>query len=169
MDFDWKTIVKGIAPTIGAALGGPLAGTATQFIAEKLIGDSKATEIDVSSFLKVASPEQLFQLKKLDAEFQEKMKSLDVDVFSIRFQEMQSAREMQSKTGSKIVPGIAGFTVFGFFMIVAWILSGQVGLDNTLIGLVLGQISAKAEQIYNFYFGSSLGSKQKTERLGAKE
>jgi hypothetical protein len=40
----WKDIIRSIAPTIGTALGGPLAGTATKFIADKMLGKADATQ-----------------------------------------------------------------------------------------------------------------------------
>jgi len=33
--FDWKKVVSTVAPVLGTALGGPLAGAATKFIADK--------------------------------------------------------------------------------------------------------------------------------------
>jgi len=69
---------------------------------------------------------------------------------------------------SIVEPLLAALTVGGFFCAVSWVLLGKVTLDNTMLGFVLGQVSSKAEQIYNFYFGSSAGSKSKDAILNAK-
>jgi hypothetical protein len=75
---------------------------------------------------------------------------------------------MQISTRSRIVPILSVLTVAGFFVAVGWVLTGNVTLDSTLLGFVLGQISAKAEQVYNYFFGSSVGSKEKTFQLARK-
>jgi len=74
---------------------------------------------------------------------------------------------MQKANKAMIVPILAGLTVAAFFAVVFWVLTGKVTLESTLLGFILGQVSSKAEQVYNFYFGSSAGSKRKTEQLGA--
>jgi len=52
---------------------------------------------------------------------------------------------------------------------VGLILTGKVPLDSTLTGFVLGAVSSKAEQIYNFFYGSSKGSKDKTIQMTNKK
>jgi hypothetical protein len=55
--------------------------------------------------------------------------------------------------------------LMGFFFIVSLVLSGYAKGDPTLIGAVVGYVSAKAEQVVGYYFGSSSGSARKTEML----
>jgi hypothetical protein len=38
--FDWKELVKGVAPVIGGAFGGPFGGVAVKFMADALLGES---------------------------------------------------------------------------------------------------------------------------------
>ena len=46
---DWKKVLGGIAPTIATALGGPLAGTATKFLASSLLGKDEASESELEA------------------------------------------------------------------------------------------------------------------------
>jgi len=168
MSFNWKELVGSVAPTIATALGGPLAGVAVSKIANSLGLPEGSTEKAVSMALQTASPEILAQVQKADQEFALEMEKLGVDLEKIAAGDRASAREMQKETKSKTVPILAGLTVAGFFGVVFWVLTGKVSLESTLLGFVLGQVSAKAEQVYNYYFGSSAGSKDKTKRLSSK-
>ena len=168
MSFDWKSLVGSVAPTLATALGGPMAGMAVKSIASSLGLSDRASEKDVSAALQNASPDDLLKLKEADNNFAVEMESLGVDLEKIAADDRNSARDMQKENKSKIVPMLAGLTVAGFFGVVFWVLSGKVSIESTLLGFVLGQVSAKAEQVYNYYFGSSAGSKDKTKHLASK-
>ncbi len=167
--FDWKSLVKTVAPVLGTALGGPFGGMATKAISSALLGDDEpATGTDLEAKLASAlqhDTEALVKLKAADQAFDTKMKELDVDILQIAADDRNSARDLQKTTKSYIVPVLAGLTVACFFGVVFWVLTGKVSLESTLLGFILGQVSSKAEQVYNFYFGSSAGSKAKTEKL----
>ena len=165
MSFNWKSLVSNVAPVLGTALGGPFAGMATKAIAAAITGDENTTEKDLAIALQGASPDTLLKLKQADNQFEQRMAELGVDLEKIAQADRASARTLYEKTKSLIVPTLATITVGCFFAVVFWILSGKVSLDNTLMGFVLGQVSAKAEQVYNFYFGSSAGSKEKTASM----
>lgn len=164
-DFDWKGLIGSVAPTIATALGGPFAGMATKALASKLLGKDDATEAELSTALQSATPEMLAEVKRIDAEFKTKMTELGIDLEKVHAGDRASARDMQVANKTRIVPVLAGLTVAGFFGVVWFVLSGKVALDSTILGFVLGAVSAKAEQVYNFYFGSSAGSKEKTAKL----
>lgn len=172
MSFDWKSIVKSVAPVLGAALGGgPLGGMAVKAVADSLFGDEelpkgRALDKKIHEAL-VNDPAALAKIKQADNAFETRMRELDIDVMQIAADDRASARNMQKSVKSKIVPSLAVLTVLGFFVVVGWVLSGKITLESTLLGFVLGQVSAKAEQVYNFYFGSSAGSKEKTDKLTA--
>lgn len=62
-------IIKGAAPTIATALGGPLAGAAVSFMADKL-GASEKTQETVAQLVQGVDP---LKLKQMDIEFAEFM------------------------------------------------------------------------------------------------
>jgi len=168
MDFDWKEIVKTVAPLLGTAIGGPVGGMATKFIAGALLGDEEASIEDIEAAVLGASPETMMLLKKADHDFKLKMEELGLKREDIAAKDRNSARDMHKANKEWIVPVLAGLTVAGFFATMSFVLMGKVSLESTILGFVLGQISAKTEQVYNFYFGSSAGSKEKTEHLASK-
>ena len=81
--MSWKDTLAAIAPTLATALGGPLAGAATKFLASELLGDENASLESIEAAVIGASPEALVNLKQLDADFKLGMKKLDVDVIKI--------------------------------------------------------------------------------------
>ena len=80
MKFDWKALVKTVAPVLGTALGGPLAGAATAAITKAVLGSDTATEKDIEAALATASPEILLKLKEADQAFETRMTELGIDV-----------------------------------------------------------------------------------------
>lgn len=79
MSFDWKGLVKTVAPVLGTALGGPLGGAATKIIAEKVLGNPNASEQDIAQALQNPTPEQIIRLKELDNELAIEKRAYDSD------------------------------------------------------------------------------------------
>lgn len=159
-----------VAPTVATALGGPLAGLAVKTLSEALFGHQDASESDVSAALMNATPEQLQKLKETDATFKLKMKELDIDLEKIAAGDRDSARNMQIRTNDWIPRAMAIMVTFGFFGILAWLLVRGVppSGSETLI-YMLGALGTAWTGIVQFYFGSSAGSKAKTDALAQGE
>ena len=155
-----------VAPTVATALGGPLAGLAVKTLSEAMFGHQEGSESDVSAALMNATPEQLQKLKETDATFKLKMKELDIDLEKIAAGDRDSARNMQIHTNDWIPRAMAIMVTFGFFGILAWLLTKGVPPtgSETLI-YMLGALGTAWTGIVQFYFGSSAGSKAKTDAL----
>jgi hypothetical protein len=155
-----------VAPTIATALGGPLAGLAVKTISEAMFGHPDANDSEVSAALMGATPEQLQKLKETDATFKLKMKELDIDLEKISSEDRDSARKMQMETRDWIPRALAISVTFGFFGILTWLLTKGVPPtgSETLI-YMLGALGTAWTGIVQFYFGSSAGSKAKTDAL----
>jgi len=165
MAFDWKATVRAIAPTIGTALGGPFAGMATKFVADKFLGNPDATEADIALAITTASPEKLLDLKKLDQDFKIQLRELDIKTYQLEIQDRTSARvdlrddrRTQAILSAVFIAGYFGFIFFLFTGDSVQDLTGEVlGIASTLIGVV----TAAIPMILQFWFGSSMGSKNK--------
>lgn len=96
--MDWKSIVRTVAPALAAALGSPIAGVATKFIADKVLGNPDASEQDIATALTAPSPDLLIKLKESDHDFALEMKRAEIDVFELETQDADSARNMQIET-----------------------------------------------------------------------
>jgi nitrate reductase NapE component len=165
MAFNWKSLVGTVAPTIATALGGPLAGLGVRALSHALLGKNDADEAEIAAALQGATPETLLALKAADQEFAVRMKELDIDVYRIDAGDRDSARKREAVVGGAIVPTLAVAVIGGFFAMMFAVLFGYAVAESTLAGTLIGYASAKAEQVIAYYFGSSAGSKQKTEAM----
>jgi hypothetical protein len=159
-----------VAPSIATALGGPLAGVAVRTLSNALFGHEDASEQQVSEALSNASPDQLAAIKKIDADFKVQMKSLDIDLERIAAGDRDSARQMQMSTKDSTPKILAYFITFGFFGALVWILVFGIPKTGTeVILMMLGSLSTSWTGVVQFYYGSSAGSKAKTDALNSKD
>lgn len=186
MSADWKTIVKSIAPTIGTALGGPLAGTAVKVLGNILLGNEDAGHTEVEqAILNGLPPDIIAKLKEADQAFAVRMKELDIDLAKLNastevayLQDVQSARATMGRDSGVYWLGITILLVFaGVMGAVLWgsfaILTGGITIKDVavvatvsgLVGTVVGYVAANAQQVVGYFYGSSQGSKAKTDAL----
>ena len=158
-----KTLIAKVAPAVGAAIGGPFGGIAAQFVQQILGVDSEDAAYEILK----NDPQAILRLKEAEIEFQKFLVQADVDFEELAVQDRVSARGLFSVN---IWPQItlSGTFILGYFGILYLVMSGTIlpptDLRETMI-LLLGVLAAEVPRIMNFWFGSSLGSREKTERL----
>lgn len=180
MSFDWKSLVKAVAPTIATALGGPFAGLGVRALSEALLGTPDGTEQDVSAALATASPDQLLAIKKADQEFAIRLKEMDIDLEKSLIADTSDARHVFAENKGVFNLGIVILMTFaGVMAAVLWgsyvLLVSQVPIKDesikaivsALIGTVVGYVAANAQQVVSYFFGSSRGSADKTAAMSA--
>lgn len=159
-----------IAPSIATALGGPLAGVAVRSLSNALFGHEDGTEQQVSDALSSATPDQLATIKKIDADFKVRMKELDIDLERISAGDRDSARQMQRDTKDWVPKVLAVVITLGFFGILIWmLLNGMPKTGTEALLMMLGALGTAWTGVVNFYYGSSAGSKAKTDALTGKD
>lgn len=162
---DAGSVLAQVAPGIATALGGPVAGLAVKALTGALgLGDNASKE-DVMKAVANATPEQLAAIKKAEQDFMIRMKELDIDVYELDQKDRDSARRRQVDMDDWTPNVLGGVIIAGFFIIVAMVLAGQFAVETALAGTLVGYVSAKAEQVVAFFFGSSKGSKDKTKAM----
>ncbi len=172
--MDWKKIVGAVAPTLATALGGPLAGMAAAAVSDALLGKPNGSEAEIATALQAGGPDALLRLKQADQAFAVRMQELGIDLERVHANDRADARGREVKTGDKATPRVlAGLIVGGFLLMVWFVLAGHVGglkdpVAAGLIGTLIGYVSAKADQVVSYYFGSSAGSAEKTALLGKR-
>lgn len=154
-------LLRQIAPTIATALGGPVAGMAVRALSIGLLGREDGSADDLAAVLAAATPDQVTEIKRIDSEFQIKMKQLDIDLEALVVADRKSARDMQMALKTNLVPSMAIFILCSFVAVTAATLLGYTKVDSVLAGTLIGYLSAKAEQVISFYFGSSNSSQNK--------
>jgi len=164
MDFDWKAVIKTVAPGIATALGGPLAGMAVAAIGNAL-GMDQPTQDKISAALAGATPDDMLKLKQADQAFTLQMKKLEIDLAQLSEADLDSARKREAAVQDKTNRNLAYTIVGAFIALVIATLMGYARVDSVLAGTLVGYLSAKCEQVLAYYFGSSRSSDRKTELL----
>lgn len=166
MAAKWKKILGAIAPTIGTALGGPLGGLAVSVAAEALGLPQEATERDLKKAVEGMTPEQYERLHAADATYKTRLAELEVEEEKIHAGDRASARQMRMKSTRWTADMIAIVIVFGFFGVFALMFFyGDNISDNSkeLLYIMAGGLTTLLASIAQFFFGSSAGSKSKTD------
>lgn len=180
MSFDWKSLVKAVAPTIATALGGPFAGLGVRALSEALLGTPDGSQDDVAAALATASPEQILAVKQADQEFALRMKELDVDLDKAYIADTSDARHVFAENKGVFNLGIVILLTFAGVMIAVLfgsyqIMTGGITIKDVaivatvagLVGTVVGYVAANAQQVVSYFFGSSRGSADKTAAMSA--
>ncbi|HCY84673.1 MAG TPA: hypothetical protein DHV36_06010 [Desulfobacteraceae bacterium] len=180
--MDWKDIasnVAKVAPGIGAAIGGP-AGSVVGLGVKALCGffgiDSGAQDAakQVEQALNNMTAAEAIELKKADQDFQIQMEELGVKVFELEAKDRDSARQRERDVGSRETAVLAYLMTVAFVVAIGMVLYAIFfgnGLHNIgemaagLIGILIGHLANKVEQVYGYFFGSSKGSHAKTGAL----
>ena len=152
-----------IAPTIARAIGGPLGGLAYEAVS-KVLGVSQDVAKEMLEDGKMTS-EQIAQVKIAELELKKTEKELGLNFESLAVTDRKSAREMQTAVKSTLVPTLAVIIVISFIAVVVGTLMGYSKIESAMAGTLVGYLSAKAEQVISFYFGSSSGSQAKDQML----
>ena len=130
------------------------------------------------------SPEEIIRLKSAEMEHEEELLRLKIEDNKLDLQELDlylkdtdSAREREVQISTsekapllnKIVTPVLALSI----LLLTFVLFGVVMFDDTpveasrkdILIYILGVLSAIASQIVSYYFGSSVGSKDKTDAL----
>jgi len=169
MDFDFKHLIRSAAPMLGAAVGGPFGAMAGKLVAEAL-GKPEAKPEEIPALLAAATPEQIAAVKKADQDFQARMTELGFAnteaLARLAVDNTKDARDMQKQTRSNVPAMLTCITVVGFFTLLIGAAAGQFVLSGSdVLMLLLGVLARETASVYNFWLGSSDGSRQKTEIL----
>lgn len=155
--------LKQIAPTIATALGGPLGGLAYEAVSKALgIDTDEAKSLIQNGSL---TSDQIAQVKLAEIELKKTQEQLGLNFEALAVDDRKSARDMQKEVKSRLVPTLAILIIASFIGVTVGTLLGFTKIDSVLAGTLIGYLSAKAEQVVSFYFGSSSGSQRKDELL----
>jgi hypothetical protein len=162
MEFDWKSIVKTIAPLVGTALGGPMGGMAAKVVSSTLLGREDATDEELSLAVMNASPEQLLPLKQANIDFKVTMKKLGISEKKLAYDDADSARRREIAVGDN-TPKILAYMLTVLF---AAALGGMYFIaipeENTsMINMMVGSLGTVWIAAMAYYHGSSRGSRLK--------
>lgn len=173
MGFDWRSLVRSVAPTIGTALGGPLGGVAGLALAKALgVDEAKAGDAEaLAAAVQGANPDQLLKLKQADQEFALQMQKLGYEnlqaLEKIAADDRSNARDREVKTRDWMPKVLAGTVVLGWLVVQGFLMRWEVPAGTREMVLrMLGTLDGAVMLVLGYYFGSSAGSDRKTEIIG---
>jgi len=161
--MSWKDTLASIAPTLATALGGPFAGAATKFLANKFLGDENASESDLEQFIATANPEQLLEIKNSDNEFKLSMAKMGVDVFKIAADDKKNARAEHKHSYMPAVLSVALSLVVAGILYMLFYLEPPEGSRDVLF-MLLGVVIKEWGGAMQYWFGTTRSSANKDLR-----
>ena len=174
--MSFKRVLGKIVPIAASvATSGVLGGGVASQIKSILNVGDKPTEAEIEAALAKASPEQYVALHALEARTREqaikadlKLAELDVEREKVHQADRASARERQVQTKDS-TPTVLAYIVTGStFAMTAWLIAHGPPEDAaaaTIVGALYGYAWSSVQTVLTYYFGSSLGSKDKTEAM----
>ena len=153
-------LLKNVAPGLATIVAGPLGGMAVKAIAEKL-----GVEDTV---------EAVTQAVQADPEAAQKLAEIDLKQFELEVKDRDGARAMQivalqqddwfAKNFIYVFTSVWSIFAMAYFGFVTFgtVPEGGVRMADTILGVLIGTVLTG---FFNFFFGSSKSSKDKTEAL----
>ena len=165
--MDWLKTLKTLAPTVAAALVGPLAGEAVTALIG-IVGGAGQDDVRKVSEGGRLTAEQISQLRQLELQFQENERERGFKYAELAFKDRDSARQANVNGGTQK----ALFWLSVLLLViclgteVALLVFGlPVGTSELVVGRVLGLLDAIAMTVLAYWFGTSSSSALKTHLL----
>lgn len=156
-----RAIIGKIAPTVGAALGGPFGALAGNILGGLLGGDERAIEQAVLS----GNPDALAKVRIAEIELQKRLEELGVRDLELSNEDRASARSRQERLRDVTPAVLAGAITVGFFGVLGYMLVEGVPANAEALYIMLGSLGTAWASVVAYFFGSSAGSKDKTAEL----
>tara|TARA_R100000908_G_C3638033_1_gene75662 strand:- start:9 stop:479 length:471 start_codon:yes stop_codon:yes gene_type:complete len=148
-------LLKSLAPTIANAAGGPLSGMAVKMVAKKLGLPDTATANEIEDLVE-REPDKAVMIKEADKDFKNKIKEMEIDLdsFKVEVEDRKHARETFKDDWTPKVFGVLALLLYGAYVLTVTIMPHDQN-DETIISLVLGQLSGILGTMAAFWFSGS--------------
>ena len=165
--MDWLKTLKTVAPTVAAALAGPLAGEAVAALIG-IVGGAGQEDVRKAIEGGRLTADQISQLRQLELQFQENERERGFKYAELAFKDRDSARQA-NVTGGTQRP-LFWLSVMLLLIClgteVAVLVFGMPdGTSELVVGRVLGLLDAIAMTVLAYWFGTSSSSAIKTQML----
>ena len=159
-------IIGNIAPTVATAIGSPVAGEIISAVAG-IVGAKEPSTAAISDVINQGklTSEQITELKKYELQLQDLERERGFRYEELSTKDVADARARDVSSKDNVNRNLAYLIIVAFVATTACTLAGVSKVDSVLAGTLIGYLSAKAEQILNYYFGSTRSSEQKNALL----
>ncbi len=167
--MDWLKTLKTLAPTVTAALAGPLAGEAVTALIG-IVGGEGQEDLRRAIEGGRLTAEQISQLRQLELQFQENERERGFKYAELAFKDRDSARQANVTGGTQ--KALFWLSVVLLVLCLGTEVAVRVkglpqGTSKLVVGRVLGLLDAIAMTILAYWFGTSSSSALKTELLAS--
>ncbi len=165
--MDWLKTLKTLAPTVAAALAGPLAGEAVTALIG-IVGGAGQEDVRKAIESGRLTAEQTSQLRQLELQFQENERERGFKYAELAFKDRDSARQANVTGGTQ--KALFWLSVVLLVLClgteIAVLVKGlPQGTSELVVGRVLGLLDAIAMTVLAYWYGTSSSSAVKTELL----
>lgn len=190
-DFDWRAAVRGVAPVLGTALGGPLAGAAVAALSNAILGGSSGDAAKDEERLagviaqRGMDPQTVQQVLEAENALRVQLRELQVEETRIAAEterayiaDTQQAREAHAQSAGVMRLGYAinalSYLLIGLVLIGCYrVLAGDASTITpelamavgTVAGSVVQWVMGNAAQANGFFFGSSPTSRANASKM----
>jgi hypothetical protein len=153
-------LLKNVAPGLATVVAGPLGGMAVRAIAEKLgVEDTveavaQAIQADPEAALKLAE----IDLKQFELEVKDRDGARAMQMAALQQDDWFAKNFLYLFTSAWSIFAMAYFT----FVTFGTVAESGIRMADTILGVIIGTVLTG---FFNFYFGSSKSSKDKTEAI----
>ncbi|QOR55299.1 MAG: hypothetical protein SHS37scaffold220_68 [Phage 67_12] len=183
MNFNFKTAISSIAPTLATMLGGPLAGTAVTALESALGLDPGAGADGITKAVAAGmTPEQISQVRAADQAHAERLKQMDIDVVKMNddFEQAQektaaddrdSARKLQIANHSRVPAVLTAFLTTAFVGIILARMFGAFTAKDAadpLTNQMIGQLGMVWLASCTYWFGTTRSSAAKDVTIASQ-
>lgn len=168
--MDWLSTIKTVAPTVAAALGGPMAGEAVAALIG-IVGGTGQEDVRKAIESGRLTAEQISQLRQLDLQFQENERERGFKYAELAFKDRDSARQASVTGGTQ--KALFGLSVVLLVLCLGTEVTVLVkglpqGTSELVVGRVLGLLDAIAMTVLAYWYGTSSSSAVKTEIMSSR-
>ena len=152
-------LLKSVAPTIASAAGGPMAGMAVKMAAKKLGLPDTATANEIEDLIE-READKAVMVREADKDFKNRIREMEIDLesFKTEVEDRKDARENFATDWTPKVFSVLTLLLYGAFVMIVTLMPHDQN-DETIISLVLGQLSGILGTAAAFFYGSSSGKK----------
>ena len=143
-----------------------MGGVAVEAVGKALgISDATADKVQKALTSGNLTADQVAALQAADLQLKTRMAELGIDAEKIAAADRDSARQMQTATGSWVPPALALTLTVCYLTIICLLLTGDMKLwsDPTLT-LLLGGLTSGFTAVLGFYFGAAHTEKNEPQR-----
>jgi hypothetical protein len=167
MSFDLKAALRGIAPALATALGGPAAGTATKVLAGVLLGKDDATQDELAARVGTVTADDVLKLKQADQAFALEMARIAQGSDALEIDDRKNARAREIATHDWVTNALAIAVTSIFALALAGLYFVPIPPANRDVLIqAVGMVGSVWGVVVAYYFGTSLGSRAKDATIG---